>query len=191
MPKIVLEPAVAVPIISAVIAAVSAAIAFRSFQREQLNQKIQAAKWKKEYFADLLKWSDESMLILSESLHLCDLDPQKCEKGEFFETRHALRIKLSAQIDKGRWFFPNYASDEHGLHKEEAFRGYRQAVLNGLVIAYRAVTDLDSADVSKNGGHRTKIESGKRLFTSEIQKILNPRSRDEEFRKLTERVERG
>lgn len=138
-----IEPAVLVSIVSAAIAAVSVAIAFRNYRREQLNQKIQAAKWKKEYFSDLLRWSDESMLLLSEALHLCELDPQNCEKGKLFDSRHVLRIKLSAQIDKGRWFFPNYAADQHGQHKEAAFRGYRPAILNGLVFAYRAVTSLE------------------------------------------------
>jgi|SRR5208337_511862 len=137
-----LEPAIIVSIVSTVIAAGSVAIALRNYRREQLNQRIQAAKWQKEYFSDLLRWSDESMQLLSEALHLCDLDPQKCENGRFFDARHSLRIELSAQIDKGRWFFPNYAPEEHGRHKEAAYRGYRPAVLDGLVFAYRAVTSL-------------------------------------------------
>jgi len=189
-------PAIVVSIISVAIAAVSVAIAFynyriasRNSSREQLTQKIEAAKWRREYFSDLVKWSDESMLLLSEALHLCDLDPQKCEKGKFFDTRHALRIKLSAQIDKGRWFFSNYATDQHGQHKEAAFRGYRSPVLNGLVFAYRAVTSLNGMDAAKNTEARVEIERGKRLFTSEIQQVLDPRTRDEEFKKLTGRVE--
>ena len=185
-----------VSVVSAAIAAVSVAIAFynyrvasRNSSREQLNQKIEAAKWRREYFSDLVKWSDESMLLLSEALHLCDLDPQKCETGKFFDSRHALRIKLSAQIDKGRWFFPNYAVDQHEQHKEAAFRGYRLAVLDGLVFTYRAVTSLDYVNGANKTAARVQIEQGKKLFTSEIQQILDPRTRDEEFRKLTGRVE--
>lgn len=185
-----LEPAIVVSIVSTIVAAGAVAINVRNYRREQLNQKIQTAKWKREYFQDLLKWSDESMLLLSEALHLCDLDPQKCEKGRFFDTRHDLRIKLSAQIDMGRWFFPNYAPEEHGQHKQAAFRGYRHAVLDALVFAYRAVTNnMNYVDCSKNGPARNELEKAKRLFTSEIQKVLDPRSRDEEFRKLICRVE--
>ncbi|MBD1208400.1 MAG: hypothetical protein H9535_08220 [Ignavibacteria bacterium] len=190
-----IEPSVIVSIVSATIAAVSVTIAaisttvaIRNFRREQLNQKIQAAKWQKEYFIDLVKWSDESMILLSEALHLCDLDPQKCEKGKFFDIRHMLRIKLSAQIDKGRWFFPNIDTDRYGKHKVEAYRGYRHKVLDGLVYTYDSVTKLNYYDGSKNEEIRGSIENFKRQFTSEIQKILAPNSRNKEFKELTKLV---
>lgn len=182
------EPSVAISIMSTLVAAGALAISFRSSHRERLNQQIQAAKWKKEYFQDLFKWSTETMLLLSEALHLCDLDPQKCEKGSFFNTRHSLRIKLSAQIDTGRWFFPNYAPEKHGQHKLPAFRGYRPAVLDALVFAYQAVTRIDHLDCSKNGPVRNELESAKRRFTSEIQAILDLRSTNEEFKKLLYQV---
>ena len=170
--------------ISAVIAALSALVGVWNFRQEQLNQKIAAAKWKKEYFADLLKWSDEAMLLLSESMHLCELNPKLMEGTKFFDLRYTLRVKLSAQIDRGRWFFPNYAPEESGQYKPEAYRGHRHTVLDGLVFAYRELCTLDYIDASKNQHQRKAIEKAKRLFTSEIQKILDPRSRDEEFRRL-------
>lgn len=137
--------------ISAVVAALSALVGVWNFQREQLNQKIAAAKWKKEYFTDLLKWSDECMLLLSEAMHLCELDPKQMEGTKFFDQRHALRIRLSAQVDRGRWFFPNYAVEEYSQHKHEAFRGYRHAVLDGLVLAYRELCKLDYESVNRPG----------------------------------------
>jgi len=183
-----IEPSVVISAVAVTIAAASAAVSFRNYRRERLNQKIQAAKWQKEYFVDLLKWSDESMLLLSEALHLCDLDPQKCGKGEFFNIRHTLRVKLSAQIDKGRWFFPNYVVDEYGQHKEEAYRGYRHKVLDGLVYAYRAVTKINYVNGSNGEESRESIYRAKRQFTSEIQKLLAPETRDAEFNKLTKLV---
>jgi len=175
------EPAVVISAIAACISAFSALIAVWNYRREHLNQRISAAKWKKEYFADLLKWSDEAMLLLSESLHLCDLDPKLMEDGAFFEMRHAMRIKLSAQIDRGRWFFPNHLIEMHGLHKHEAFRGYRPATLKALVDTYRALTSLSYTRLSDNMAYKGEIKNAKRLFTSEIQKVLNPRDRDREF----------
>jgi hypothetical protein len=179
-----IEPAVLVSTISALIAAFSALISTWNYRREQLNQKMSAAKWKKEYFADLLKWSDESMFMLSEALHLCDLDPKRMEGDRFFELRPTIRVKLSVQIDRGRWFFPNYAVEKHGHHKHEAFKGFRQPVLDGLVNAYHAVTLLNYADASQNKSARENVEVAKRLFTSEIQMVLDPRNRDKEFKKL-------
>lgn len=169
---------------SALVAAASALVSVLNYRREQTNQKIAAAKWKKEYFADLLKWSDETMLMLSEALHLNDLDPRRMEKPSFFETRHLLRVKISAQIDKGRWFFPNSLVEGAGNHKPEAFRGYRHEVLDGLVATYRELDLMDCKGRSNNRQRRPGIEQAKRLFTSENQKVLNPRSRDEEFQKL-------
>ena len=179
-----ISTSVLIAAISALVAALSAMISVWNFKREQLNQKISTAKWKKEYFADLLKWSDEAMLQLSESMHLCELDPKRMEQNKFFELRHALRVKLSAHIDRGRWFFPNYSVKEYGQHKPEAFRGYRPAVLDALVAAYRALTALDYSDAKRHSDHRMAIELAKRHFTTEIQRVLDPRSRDEEFKNL-------
>jgi hypothetical protein len=174
--------------IAAVVAALGTLVTVWSFRREQLNQKIGAAKWKMEYFADLLKWSDEAMYVLSEAMHLCELAPTRMGEGKFFEQRHLLRLKLSALIDRGRWFFPNYAIEAYGQHKPEAFRGYRHAALDGLVTAYRELCSLDYQSGKNNSDRRDGIEMAKRTFTGEIQKVLDPRSRDDEFRKLVKDV---
>lgn len=186
-----MESAAYISAISAFIAALSALVSVWNYRREQLNQKIAVAKWKKEYFADLLKWSDEAMLQLSEAMHLCELDPKRMEENSFFEQRHELRVKLSAQIDRGRWFFPNYAQDQYGQHKPEAYKGYRHAVLDGLVFAYRELCELNYSDRMKNVERRRNIEHAKKLFTGEIQKVLDPRNRDEEFQKLLGHVSKA
>ena len=126
--------------ITAVVACLSALVGAWNFRRELLNQKITTAKWRKEYFSDLLKWSDEAMVLLSESFHLCELDPKRMGNNEYFERRHKLRVALSAHIDRGRWFFPNYITDQYGEQKHEAYQGYRHAVLDGLVQTYQEVT---------------------------------------------------
>ena len=174
--------------ITAVVACLSALVGAWNFRRELLNQKITTAKWRKEYFSDLLKWSDEAMVLLSESFHLCELDPKRMGNNEYFERRHKLRVALSAHIDRGRWFFPNYITDQYGEQKHEAYQGYRHAVLDGLVQTYQEVTKLNYADATKNEARRVAMEKAKRLFTSEIQKVLDPRTRDEEFKKLTAAV---
>lgn len=170
--------------IGAVVAALSALVGVSNLRREQLNQKMAAAKWKREYFADLLRWSDEAMLQLSEAMHLCDLDPLPAELAKFRDTRHALRVKLSAQIDRGRWFFPNEPADDIGVDKQEAYRGHRHRVLEGLVRAYQGLGSLGDSGQADHRELRQEMDHAKRLFTSEIQKILDPRTRESEFRKL-------
>ncbi|KEA63129.1 hypothetical protein ADIMK_2653 [Marinobacterium lacunae] len=179
-----METGVFISAAAAVIAAGAALISAGTLRKELLTQRIEAAKWKKDYFSDLTHWSDESMRLLSEALHLCDLAPTKCESPTFFDRRHQLRVNLSAQIDKGRWFFPNDATEDHGQHKEAAYRGYRPAVLDALVDAYSAVSVLDHQGKSNHPHMRKEIQQAKRIFTSEIQQVLDPQSRDKEFKKL-------
>lgn len=185
------ELAVFFSAISICISVASVLIALWNFRREQLNQRITAAKWKREFFIDLLKWSDESILLLSESHHLCDLYAAHKEESRLCETQHLLRIKLSAQIDRGRWFFPNYSPEKYGHHKPPAYRGYRPTVLDSLVLTYDAVTSFNSNEIGQIPTARKHIEQARRKFTSEVQKVLNPRSRDEEFKKLIASVDKS
>jgi hypothetical protein len=50
------------------------------------------------------------------------------------------------------------------------------------------LSKLDYADSTKNVSGREALEKAKRLFASEVQKVLDPRSRDAEFRKLLDNV---
>lgn len=172
------------PIASAVTAIAALLV---TLTKNRSDAALAVMKWKKEYFADMRQWSDDCLMSLSDALHLCDLDPKRGEPGSFYERRHRLLVQLSAQIDKGRWFFPNYLVDHHGQDKEGAFQGYRHEVLDALVFAYGALRDVDYYERPKNAEPRNRILSGKRQFTSEIQKVLSPRARDEEFDKLTRR----
>jgi hypothetical protein len=91
-------------------------------------------------------------------------------------------------IDRGRWFFPNLKTEEIGQTKERAFRGYRQDALNSLVEAYNVVTALDYSDGTKNRPLRQQLVDAKRIFVSEIQGLLDPAERDEEFEVITKSV---
>jgi hypothetical protein len=169
-------------------AIVSAYFSYQGLRNARLAQVFQAVAARDQYFSRLRSWSDEALDLMAQAVHLCDLDPKKLPPGEFFMKRHNLRVCLSATADKGRWFFPNVYVEKHGIHKEEAFRGFRQDVLNSLIWAYRSVGALDYADQSKNIQRRDELVSHQRLFTTEIQKVLDPRKRDEEFAMLLESV---
>ena len=47
---------------------------------------------------------------------------------------------------------------------------------------------LEYLEASQNESKKMNVESAKRLFTSGIQKVLDPRSRDEEFKRLLSEV---
>jgi len=181
-----------VAIVSAAIALVSAAVSaffsYQSLRRARLDQVFKAIDTRERYFGRLQSWSDEVLGLMAHAVHLCDLDPKKLPPGEFFMKRHDLRVRLSAMIDKGRWFFPNVDYETHGTHKEEAFRGYRQSVLNSIMWAYRALEVMDYTDQQKNIQRRIELVSDQRLFTSEIQKVLDPRKQEQEFASMMESV---
>jgi hypothetical protein len=46
-------------------------------------------------------------------------------------------VKLSALIDRGRWYFPNEPSEGSQEGKPSAYQGRRRAVIQGLAEAYR------------------------------------------------------
>jgi hypothetical protein len=190
-----LEAKDVVPLLSAIVALVSAfSIAFFAlinYRRERLNQKIQYANLKQQYFAALRAWSEQLSDILSEAIHFAELDPSKCPPGAFFERRNKLRVTISSMIDKGRWFFSNLHTEEIGQHKEKAFRGYRQEVLNSLVTAYDSVTTLNYVDGKDRDARRKELVEAKKKFVSEIQEALDPTKRDEEFQHITRAVVGG
>lgn len=177
-----------VSILSAAIAfaaaTLSAYFSHRTLQNVRLNQFFQTVAARDQYFSRLRLWADDAIDLLALAVHLCDLDPNKLPDGEFFTKRHDLRVRLSSMVDKGRWFFPNVAIDRHGSYKEEAYRGFRQDVLNSLISAYRSVGALDYTSRAGHAERRDELVASQRRFTTEIQRVLDPRKREEEFTRL-------
>ncbi|MBF0463066.1 MAG: hypothetical protein HQL87_16980 [Magnetococcales bacterium] len=136
--------------ISAVVATLSAWISSRNFLLSKSKHRLEFFEWRERYFDDMQKWAEGTLELLSESVHLCDIDPKRLDDGDFFNKRHGLLIKLSAKIDTGRWFFPNYNHDEHGIEKESAFRGYRREVLDDLVDAYKLIEKINYVSQAGN-----------------------------------------
>ena len=140
---------------------------------------------RRQYFSEMRRWADEGCDQLSEAVHLCDLDPAT-SAVDFGARRHALRVSLSALIDRGRWFFPNLREHEAGNDRDKAYRGFRPPVLDELVAAYKLVGRLDEASEAANADLREPLVAVKRRFSSEIQGYLDPRKREMKFARLTE-----
>ncbi len=169
---------------SVVAALVSGLLSARALRAQGLANRLQAAGVRNQYFVELRKWADEACASLSEASHLCDLDPEKTREPGFFERRHELRIRLSSLIDRGRWFFPNRPMEGIGAHQEPAYQGYRHEVLDGLVDAYRLVLRLDHRHQATNAPIKGPLEASRKAFVGQIQGILDPRARVEEFARI-------
>jgi hypothetical protein len=177
-------------LISIIAAATVGWFAFLNFRRELRNQRLSAVSIRQKYFEDVRKWADQLADVLTEAIHLCDLDPRQVEGESFFNRRHRLRNALSSMIDRGRWFFPNIVADDHGADKELGYRGYRHEVLDGLVEAYRCVQRIDYANPQNNKTTRDALTSSKRHFVGQVQEILDPGGSAKEFARIFDDVMR-
>lgn len=173
-----------VAIASAVAAAKSSKAAEKQ-QKEATRQAISNAEilekehdlklreWTDQYFNSSRIWAEEVCSAISEAKHISE-HPEL--NGEH---KRPILIKLSALIDTGRWYFPNQWADDYGTHKEPAYRGVRQPVLDCVVAAYNALNESDPECDAK-----TELAMCQREFVSHIQKVLDPRKREQEIKKI-------
>ena len=91
-------------------------------------------------------------------------------------------VKLSALIERGRFFFPNIdKGDRFGVEKPIAYRGYRNLALDFLVASYK----LFSGSNPKQ--HLVQAERLSRYFTSIVFEIIRPEENLERIREITDR----
>lgn len=139
---------------------------------------LSANSWVDQYMTNVRLWADEACESISTAIHAQKATPSRQE--ELFIT--SLQ-QISALIDRGRWFFPNQWSDEYGQHKEPAYRGLRQPILDSLVEAYTIIDELRN---SKDATRVPELMHCQRTFVSEVQQVLNPRRREREIERINE-----
>jgi hypothetical protein len=133
------------------------------------------AEWRR----DLRDWANQAIDILSEATYVCgNLDEESAEyRSATFSCRH----RLSSIIDRGRFFLPNIRTEEHGVDKPTAYRGYRHAVLDPLVAAERV---LSLGDQGAFIDRKHALIAMKREFVSAIQQILDPEHHNQEVARM-------
>jgi hypothetical protein len=171
-------------VVALVAAVVSIYYSRRARKDGLIQQRVQVLSLKRQHDRDLRKWADAVSDRMTEAIFLCDLDPARLAEGEFFSRRHLLRTRLSALIDRGRWFLPNIHDDIHGKEKPVAYQGHRQVALDRVVITFRKVSELDCEAQAANKTIQPELIKTKREFVAEIQTIIDPRWHAEETTKL-------
>ena len=164
-------------IIAAISALIGALVGFITHRGVTSQERAR----KQQYFSDLRQWADEAVNILSEAVHICEIDPSLCEAPSFFNRRHKLKVNISSLIDRGRWFFPNLKHTEYGEWKPEAYKGFRHPALDSLIYTYKAIHNMDYSNGEKNKQFREPLVAVKKEFVSEIQRRLDPRKAQEEY----------
>jgi hypothetical protein len=137
---------------------------------------LSANSWLDQYMTNVRAWADDACDAISIAIHALKAEPSKQDEMLFASLQ-----RVSGLIDRGRWFFPNLWSDEYGQHKEPAYRGVRQPILDSLVDAYRTIETLR---VSKDGTYISELVHHQRAFVSEVQQVLNPRRRELEIERI-------
>lgn len=136
--------------------------------------------------SDIINWSDDVIECMGMGMELCFYHEIGYSELDFLKDRSFAVRRISALLDRGRLFFPNIDHDERGLHKEEAYKGRRQPVLNCVMSSYETIKNIEYASLDDSIKYLSKI---RRSFVSEMQKSLDPRSQQKKIHSLMHQVE--
>lgn len=164
-----------------VIAAVSILVGwYAGIRKERLTisqYRLSASAFASDWFRDLRAWASEAIDVLSEAAYNAPGSSASSPMPAEVCTR--CRHRLSALIDRGRFFLPNLEPEAKGADKPSAFRGTRHAALDQLVLAEQVLagTPIERKEFPST---RAALVAIKRDFVAAIQDILDPRSRNAE-----------
>jgi hypothetical protein len=128
------------------------------------------AEWRR----GLTIWAAEAVDVLSEASYRCGEEAP----AERAEQLLVCRFRISALIDRGRFFLPNIKQDEHGTDKPAAYRGFRHAALDPLVAADRV---LSTGQIGSFANQCYALNAMRREFVSALQLIIGPQRSNQEI----------
>lgn len=129
-----------------------------------------------KYKQEILLWYSNVIKIMVELIHLA-------EHGCPVIERARLLSELSAQIEIGRFYFPNIIDNNKvGLDKSSAYIGIRHVNLSFLIYFYETVAQDDFSE------HIKQLWQVEKQFTSVIFDTINPRKRIDRYSRKSELV---
>lgn len=150
----------------------------RSAELLEKKHQLELRAWTDQHFNSVRSWGEQVCSAMIEANHLAEIN------NLTDESRMPVLIRLSTLIDTGRWYFPNQWSDDYGVHKELAYRGVRQPILKTIVIVYDEIKNNPF-----QSGAKKRIDEAKREFVSHVQIVLDPRTREQEIKKVLSEFE--
>lgn len=141
---------------------------------ERRAYRLGATTFTADWHRDLRTWASDAIDVLSESTYAVPSHNVTAQLSP--ELSRASRARLSALVDRGRFFLPNYNHDEIGTDRPLAYRGLRHPAIDLLVAAH----DVLENGVNLDGftSQRHALVTIRREFVSQIQEILDPRSQN-------------
>jgi hypothetical protein len=130
-----------------------------------------------QYRVEVLKWYEKTieLLVLLRAI----VQNHKVDQS----LKEEYLAKLSSQIEIGRFYFPNIdKGDGLGFEKPSAYKGYRNLMLEFVVMSYQIFTKQDAYRYVKHA------EVLQRHFTSHLFETLDPRQYLKHTKKYTNKV---
>lgn len=145
----------------------------RSASVSERQLALEARVFVTGWYNDFRAWASEAIDVMSEAIYCCgaeDSHSQDCSVD-----LRVCRHRLSALIDRGKFFLPNDEHESYGLHKSYAYRGFRQPALDYLVGSEQIISgNMDVSEVGIESRSAALVEM-KRRFVSVTQMVLEPR----------------
>ncbi|HLH11431.1 MAG TPA: hypothetical protein VKV77_06065 [Methylovirgula sp.] len=148
----------AIPVISALIALAGLSIAWRQSRESALRR------------ADVLAWSNDVIRELQSLLLICVLGGDELEAATRKAKLTEILFNTSVLVERGRLFFRNEVrNDQHGQTKELAYRGYRPAILDQIVVAHQIARQWERASETERASMILLAEDCAKKFVSLAQ----------------------
>jgi len=147
-----------------------------TFRSNRVATHVAALEWSR----DLRSWASEAIDVLAcASYATADTDKKRIDRSsELVHCRH----RMSALIDRGRFFFPNQQDDQVGGDKPTAYRGWRHRALDPLVAAEVILSGRVGS--GKFESRSEALIAMRREFVSSIQRVLAPEIANAEIARL-------
>lgn len=145
--------------------------------QNRLTASAAVSEWRR----DIRTWANEAIDVLTEAVYASKADEEE-ENGA--EKIILCRARLSALVDRGRFFLPNEREGDYGVDKAPAYRGLRHSALDPLVAAEQILSGASTIEPFPD--RSTAVVGVKREFVSAVQSILDPRGLNKEVAGLLE-----
>ena len=167
---------------SAVLAFISSVVAFlyglaaRRSERRLRSLETQVSRIDRE----LIVWGIRCMDAMS-SGHILLATAGSGRAPDLVRIRRdEIQAELSALVDMGRLYFPNRSPDLEGTDRNAAFRGFRPAILDALMLVHEELRRLREFNLDHTKEAATNVFGARRIFISEFQEEID-RFRDKEL----------
>lgn len=94
---------------------------------------------------DVLKWSNETIRALQTLFLVCFLGDSAFDKATTRKMLAGLTVDTSVLVEQGRLFFRNTPHETYGKDRHPAYRGYRPALLDPIVVAHQIACQWEGA----------------------------------------------